>query len=202
MMGTSHMASGAAVWLGGCALLAVDHVHPSLVHVVAGTAICAMAALWPDIDHESSRISRMFGILTLGLATGMRAFSRLMYRLTRTRQEPQAGGRHRGLTHTPLGALTFGALLAVGLHYLAHRWHPAAGWEWIAGPVTAGCLTHIFGDWLTKEGVPLAWPLSVGGRRWHHFRSPVHITTNKGPEHVLAFLFVGLAVVAGYITLT
>ncbi|GAB3488892.1 metal-dependent hydrolase [Nocardiopsis coralliicola] len=49
---------------------------------------------------------------------------------------------------------------------------------WLLGlTVAVGSLTHIVGDWLTKSGVPLAWPLQVRGARWHMLRSPLPFVT-------------------------
>lgn len=36
---------------------------------------------------------------------------------------------------------------------------PAAATAWLPYAVAAGMLTHIAGDWLTKGGVPLLWPI-------------------------------------------
>lgn len=39
--------------------------------------------------------------------------------------------------------------------------------------VAVGMVVHILGDWLTPQGVPLAWPLVHRGKRWWMWRSPV-----------------------------
>ncbi|MBB4931884.1 membrane-bound metal-dependent hydrolase YbcI (DUF457 family) [Lipingzhangella halophila] len=39
--------------------------------------------------------------------------------------------------------------------------------------VGVGMVVHILGDWLTPQGVSLAWPLVHRGKRWWMFRSPV-----------------------------
>lgn len=57
------------------------------------------------------------------------------------------------------------------------------GAPWLIGLTTAvGALVHILGDWLTRHGVPLAWPLTYRGKRWWLFRSPLPFLT--GPESV------------------
>jgi len=54
----------------------------------------------------------------------------------------------------------------------------AAPPAWLLGlTVFVGALTHVLGDWLTKSGVPLAWPFVVRGKRWWMFRSPVAFRT-------------------------
>ncbi|OLT27566.1 hypothetical protein BJF83_18510 [Nocardiopsis sp. CNR-923] len=52
------------------------------------------------------------------------------------------------------------------------------GAPWLVGAaVGAGTVTHVLGDWLTRSGVPLAWPVVVRGKRWWMFRSPVAFRT-------------------------
>lgn len=48
---------------------------------------------------------------------------------------------------------------------------------WFGGAVALGCLVHALGDAVTDMGVPLLWPLPIGGRRWR----PV------GPPRILRF---------------
>ena len=51
---------------------------------------------------------------------------------------------------------------------------------WLVGTTVAlGALTHVLGDWLTRSGVPLAWPFVVRGKRWWMFRSPVAFHTGR-----------------------
>lgn len=76
-----------------------------------------------------------------------------------------------------------GAVLVAGLFgagtVLVEGWGPP--W-WLVGlTVFVGALTHVFGDWLTRSGVPLAWPFVVRGKRWWMFRSPVAFHTGKSP---------------------
>lgn len=54
----------------------------------------------------------------------------------------------------------------------------------VACVVSAGALTHILGDWLTRSGVPLAWPLLHRGKRWWMFRSPVAFVTGESSVEV------------------
>jgi len=54
------------------------------------------------------------------------------------------------------------------------------GAPWLVGvTVAVGALVHIGGDWLTRAGVPLAWPVPYRGKRWRMFRSPVAFHTGK-----------------------
>ncbi|GAA1454210.1 metal-dependent hydrolase [Nocardiopsis tropica] len=53
---------------------------------------------------------------------------------------------------------------------------------WLVGVVVfAGALVHVLGDWLTRSGVPLAWPFVHRGKRWWMFRSPVAFHTGNSP---------------------
>jgi len=54
----------------------------------------------------------------------------------------------------------------------------------IALVVFAGALTHVLGDWLTRSGVPLAWPFAVRGKRWWMLRSPVAFHTGRSRAEV------------------
>lgn len=49
----------------------------------------------------------------------------------------------------------------------------------VAVTVAVGALTHILGDWLTRSGVPLAWPFTYRGKRWWMFRSPLAFRTGQ-----------------------
>ena len=54
----------------------------------------------------------------------------------------------------------------------------------VACVVSVGALAHVLGDWLTRSGVPLAWPLKHRGKRWWMFRSPVAFVTGQSPAEV------------------
>lgn len=55
----------------------------------------------------------------------------------------------------------------------------SAPWWLLGVTVGVGALVHVLGDWLTRSGVPLAWPLTYRGKRWWMFRSPVAFHTGK-----------------------
>src|SRR5262245_12822071 len=109
MMGPSHALSGAAVWLGGT--WALDHFgvyHQSPIEVAVGTAVCAGAALLPDLDMSGKVISgqggatvaNTFGRASLFIAEVLEKFSLTVYRLTRMKRDPDRDNGHRTLTHT------------------------------------------------------------------------------------------------------
>jgi membrane-bound metal-dependent hydrolase YbcI (DUF457 family) len=113
VLGVSHALSGAALGL------AVAGFVPQLLgeHADAGTvltftAVCAGAALLPDLDHPSSMATRRFSAASFVASRVVRPLSRLVYDLTRGRRDTGRGS-HRGLTHTVVGAVLLG--LAVNL---------------------------------------------------------------------------------------
>lgn len=209
MMATTHLTTGAAF---GLAATATFHAigHPlTWTHLVVAVAVSTGSALLPDIDHKSSRISKSLSVVTLGIAIMMRTVSHLVYEQTRGPLDPRRGGRHRGLTHTPAGALLCGLLVAAAAlaagHWLpAHGWWPDLGrWWWLGAPVFLGCIAHVTGDWLTEQGVPLLWPFKLHGSRWHHYHFPIPVSTNHAGEHFFwmpVFLF--LAAGGAYFTIT
>lgn len=119
MMGPAHSLSGAMAWLGvGAAAAAADHPMPWPV-LVAGTLICAGAALAPDLDHRSATISRAFGPFSKILAGLIDKLSSAVYNATRGKGDRRRSGGHRTLTHTwvwavMLGAGFSGAAIALG----------------------------------------------------------------------------------------
>ena len=73
------------------------------------------------------------------------------------------------------GALAGVALFAISVHV------PGPGPLLAAGAAALGCAVHIWGDWITREGVPLAAPwLKVRGKRWWNFRLPLVLTFKAG----------------------
>lgn len=64
--------------------------------------------------------------------------------------------------------------------------------------MTAGILTHIGADSLTKAGVPFCWPIKIRGQRWCRLRSPMTITTGKSrAEPIISWVSMIGSVVLG-----
>lgn len=244
-MGPSHALSGAAVWLVGSWV--ADHVygHPQTPAAVAvGTAVCAGAALLPDLDLSGrvtankggATVARTFGVVTLFVAEVVEKLSLLVYHATKLRRDPARRNGHRTLTHTLpfVAAVGWGttelcgrygrwAVLAVlfvmvglALRGLFPRWAERTGWLGVtacavggayaayltlpAGPhypelgfaVGVGCAVHLLGDLITSAGVPLLWPLPVGGRTWRMIGLPRRFALRAGGpgEVALRALFV------------
>lgn len=187
MMGITHATSGAAAWIAIASTLPIvsSGAYPlDPVGVLAGTAVCAGAALLPDADHHSATISRSVPVLG---------------RLAARTVEAVSGG-HRHGAHTLLGAavvavgawaLTFATIevdrfgaLAVGVgagiaaltcfavkaRDLVRSWLTAwitgvvlaivlvvavpDGLAWFPLAVVVGFVAHLAGDALTTGGLP------------------------------------------------
>ncbi|NMH97699.1 metal-dependent hydrolase [Pseudonocardia acidicola] len=114
MLGISHALSGAAVGLAvagfGSHLIAVPATAGS---VLTFAAVCAGAALLPDLDHPSSTATRRFSWASVVASRVVRPFSALLYRLTRDSRDT-GRGTHRGITHTALFAVLIGVLINLG----------------------------------------------------------------------------------------
>lgn len=97
MMGPAHALSGACAFS-----LAALPAHLPPDQYAIGIAICAGAAVLPDIDHPGSGVSRTFWHVTRGFAWVVCKLS----------------GGHRNGTHSFLGTAVFTALVfaATGLH--------------------------------------------------------------------------------------
>jgi membrane-bound metal-dependent hydrolase YbcI (DUF457 family) len=101
MMGKAHMASGAAAFaVVGTGTASVTGL--SFGQLITGMALCAGAAVLPDIDHPGSGVSRTFGPVTRGFAWVVEKVS----------------GGHRNGTHSFLGTAVFTVLAfgATALH--------------------------------------------------------------------------------------
>lgn len=180
MLGRSHVALGAAGFLGVVAPVSLSLGHPmSPGELAAGTVVAAGASLLPDLDHPQATISRSLGPVSW-------VASRLISAIS---------GGHRNGTHSllALGLVGAGAHLLVlsgsligayavialccalvlrlfggmsELMGIACALAGAAGvlalsssLGWLTVAVAGGYALHIIGDMLTREGVPLAWPL-------------------------------------------
>ncbi|GEL19432.1 membrane protein [Pseudonocardia asaccharolytica DSM 44247 = NBRC 16224] len=111
MLGVSHALSGAALGLAvagfGSWLVEVPATAGS---VLTFSAVCAGAALLPDLDHPSSTVTRRFSWASMVASRVVRPLSALLYRATRASRDT-GRGTHRGLTHTALCAVLIGVLV-------------------------------------------------------------------------------------------
>ena len=92
MMGRTHALSGLALYAAGSLLFDLPTGS-----ILLGGAVCAGAAVLPDIDHPGSGISRTFGPITRSLAWVVGKVS----------------GGHRNGTHSALGAALLAAIVFI-----------------------------------------------------------------------------------------
>ncbi len=111
MLGVSHALSGAALGLAVAGFVPrLLGENPGAGGVLTFAAVCAGAALLPDLDHPSSMATRRFSVASWLASHVIRPLSRLVYDLTRGRRDTGRGS-HRGLTHTVVGAVLLGMAL-------------------------------------------------------------------------------------------
>jgi hypothetical protein len=118
VLAVSHATSGAALGLAvaGFAPRIAD-VAPSPGSVLTFAAVCAGAALLPDLDHPSSTATRRFSVFSWLACNAVRPLSGLVFDLTKGRRD-HGKGTHRGLTHTAVGAV----LLGLGINLASAAW--------------------------------------------------------------------------------
>lgn len=205
MMAKGHFISGGAAGLLVAPLVPMPMIEGAnqgvrgTGMVAAYALLVAIFALWPDIDHRPSTISRCLGPITWVLCHLFMFLSRVAYEATRTEKD-RPTGCHRTLTHTNLFSVVFGAGIG-GLLLLT----PAADWAAFVGSgITVGCLAHIWfiGDACTLSGVPHPlWPfVLVKGKRWGSVGFPQWARFRAGGKVgepvatvILAVLFFGAA---------
>ncbi len=119
VLAVSHATSGAALGLAVAGFapriataLSDGGSGPSAGSVLTFAAVCAGAALLPDLDHPSSTATRRFSVFSWLACHAVRPLSAAVFRLTRGPRD-HGKGTHRGLAHTAVGAVLLG--LAVNL---------------------------------------------------------------------------------------
>jgi membrane-bound metal-dependent hydrolase YbcI (DUF457 family) len=118
VLGVSHALSGAALGLAVAGFVPrMLGDAPSAGTVLTFAAVCAGAALLPDLDHPSSMATRRFAFASSLACHLVRPLSRLVYQLTKARRDT-GRGTHRGLTHTAVGAV----LLGLAVNVASARW--------------------------------------------------------------------------------
>jgi membrane-bound metal-dependent hydrolase YbcI (DUF457 family) len=118
VLGVSHATSGAALGLVVAGYVPrVAEVQPTAGSILTFAAVCAGAALLPDLDHPSSVATRRFSVASWIACHAIRPLSGLVYDLTKARRDT-GRGTHRGLTHTVVGAV----LLGLAINMASARW--------------------------------------------------------------------------------
>jgi membrane-bound metal-dependent hydrolase YbcI (DUF457 family) len=199
MMGRTHALSGLVA--GVAAGQFWWHLDPA--HLAVGAAVTAGAAVLPDVDHPDASVAETFGFVTKSFAwliehisgghrhgthslAGIAAFTGAAYAAEHSRQT--LGGKI-GLGFLLVLALAAGIrALKIGGHAgdllaiagAAAMLGSGFGVARIPWAIAVGTATHLAGDMLTNEGIPIAWPLSR-----QHFRllpEPFAFTTGSRPE--------------------
>jgi len=199
MMGRTHALSGLVTGVA----IGQFWWHLDPAHVAVGAAVTAGAAVLPDIDHPDASVAECFGFVTKGFAWligrvsgGHRHGTHSLAGLAAFTAAAYVAERH---LHTPAGKVGLGLLLvlvlASGLRALKIGGHfgdllaiggavamlrSGFGVAEVPWAIAAGTATHLVGDMLTNEGIPVAWPLSRV-----HFRllpEPLAFTTGTRPE--------------------
>lgn len=121
VMGPTHAMSGAALWLGAAATSAPLLGGQPMPAVVVGAAVCAGAALLPDIDcpgslslKDGSTVVRAFGIVGEVMGHTMDNVALAVYNLTRGKKDKPRNSGHRTLTHTAVFTVALGFLVSAG----------------------------------------------------------------------------------------
>lgn len=114
MMAPGHSLTGAAAGLGAAALANSCGVPVSTTGAFLASALCAGAALLPDIDHPGATVSRSFGPMSMATSHALHGLSARVYESTCMPLDEDRDGGHRGLTHTwPFAVVVGGVVAAV-----------------------------------------------------------------------------------------
>jgi membrane-bound metal-dependent hydrolase YbcI (DUF457 family) len=113
MMARGHALSGAALGLLGCQLAHLGGADVTPATAFTAAAVCAGAALLPDLDHPEASIAQTFGPLSRVASVLTNSASATVYAATKTARDDVRDGGHRGVTHTVAFALLTGGLAGV-----------------------------------------------------------------------------------------
>ncbi len=173
-MGRTHAATGAAVWLAGCAASTVLGHPPGAYELLVGTPLCAFGAIWPDIDHKSSSVAHSLGWPTRILAAGVAWVGKRMHADTCLDGDYPDRDGHRTITHTALFAIVcFVGFGLLGVH--GPRWAVMLVTALAAGTalralrvrgmtrmVLTGAVVSVAWWWPAPSGWWLGWAIGAG----------------------------------------
>jgi membrane-bound metal-dependent hydrolase YbcI (DUF457 family) len=152
-MGRSHALSG---WCAGLAVAPLVGLT-SVAEVVPFAAATAGYALLPDLDHPGASASRLLGPLTGFVASVIRAFSSLLYKLTKGPRDEDSTGQHRHFSHTVVAAVLLGfATSSAGA---------AGGWRTVLAIALLGLIlaADVLGDWVLLVVIAAGGWTIIGG---------------------------------------
>lgn len=70
------------------------------------------------------------------------------------------------------------------------------GYPMLGMAVGVGCFTHLLGDMVTRSGVPILWPIPLGGRTWRMIGVPRGIAVRAGGTVEVVVLRTAFSVVS------
>lgn len=182
VMGPTHATSGAVAWLvaGGAVTRVLDYTQAP-AELAVYTAVCAGAALLPDLDVSGAVLrrrgggtaARALGLPSLILAEAVEKLSLGIYKLTRSSADPRRRNGHRTFTHTLAFALLLGGLvsllvlrfgkpvvlavlfftLALAIRGIMSEWARKHGW--VVTTAVSAAVTVIAFAGLPADGYPL-----------------------------------------------
>lgn len=185
-MGRTHATSGAVAFLAVLPLLHHAGLFLTPLTVPVAALAAAGAATLPDLDHPQATVSRSLGPVTVGLARlvawctgGHRGGTHSLLAVVAlgggAAAVDLAGALPRGLACAFLFAVATAAVQlrlarplvhtticltgGVGLVTLSAQHTVIAGV--LPWAVAVGVAAHLVGDMLTREGVPLLWPIAA-----------------------------------------
>jgi membrane-bound metal-dependent hydrolase YbcI (DUF457 family) len=204
MLGKSHMLLGAAGYLAAAPVV-IEHFHlaPSTPsETLAGALVCAGAAMLPDLDHPQATVSRALGPVT-GVASEVLSrvsgghrhgthsflFAALAgvasWSILTATSGPWAtlfmiffllSLVVRVLTNAR-GAACAGISVMTAITMMMAHPRPVV----LTTAVVMGCLLHMLGDFITREGVPPFWPVVRT-----NYKIPLIGTTSSLTERTIA----------------
>ncbi|MET8957038.1 metal-dependent hydrolase [Streptomyces sp. NPDC004533] len=191
MMGHSHAVSGALLFAGSAPFLPplLLHTHLAPREILMGTVLCAGAALLPDLDHHDGTIAHFLGPISrllcrfvAWISGGHRHATHSLFFVVLMAVGSWAGITYLGRPFT-LGMSFFLLAMAVRALNLCPPGHGFHAWGtivamaglgsaaiakfipsapgWLPYAIGLGCLTHLLGDSITKQGTPWLWPLKT-----------------------------------------
>ncbi|MFI5708127.1 metal-dependent hydrolase [Kribbella sp. NPDC051620] len=180
-MGRSHALSG---WAAGLAVAPLVGLT-TIAEVVPFAAATAGYALLPDLDHPGAGASRLLGPITGFVSNVVRAFSSLLYSLTKGPRDEDSTGQHRHASHT-LAA-------AIGLGFATSSAGAAGGWRAVLAVALVGLLlaADALGDWVVTL-VLAAGAWTIAGT-WLPGESAVH-NLHSGLDGIGKWIGVAVAV--------
>ncbi|GAA1610363.1 metal-dependent hydrolase [Kribbella sancticallisti] len=150
-MGRSHALSG---WVAGLVVAPFVGLN-TVAEVVPFAVATAGYALVPDLDHPGASASRVLGPITGFVSGAVRAFSGLLYAITKGPRDEDSTGRHRHASHTLAAAIALG--------FLTSSVGATGGWRAVLAVALFGLIlaADVLGDWVLMVVVGTgAWTLA------------------------------------------